>query len=240
MTYLRALKQRECVFKYLRILQHTIGYDVTGLSQHDREQIMALDNHILKTLKDPDFYYPPYNHDVLQCCLTSGLSIGVWKSHALIAYHLCYYPSLRHDNLGRDIDIAPQEWDSVAQFWGVAVRSDFRQQGIAYALAQTAYQIVLKSGYQYIAATCHPENYASLKMLLKLGFVIRKLANKYHGKIRYILCFQQGFHTLLSKNGLVVDARDFVKQQEVLMEGYIGTELHKTPSSSYQIIFRKL
>jgi ribosomal protein S18 acetylase RimI-like enzyme len=223
---------------YLAELREKIGFSVGILSPKHTEQVVELDAHIIKTLSHPDLYHPPYDQAILQVCLRNGLAIGVWKEQALIAYLLAYYPSEHLDNLGRDVDIPREQLDEVAQFWGIAVHTAYRHRSLAFELTKSAMHILTAFGYQSIMATCHPENYYSLRNLLQLGFRIRRLKEKYGGKLRYVLCYNSHQDTNSSWSKMVIDSTDFTTQERLLQEGSIGMELLKT-EQGYQIVFAK-
>jgi hypothetical protein len=68
--------------------------------------------------------------------------------------------------------------------------------------------------------------------LLKGGFVIKKLKDKYGGKLRYIL--YQNLATPINRgieHTIALTNTDIEGQQKALMQGYFGYEARKTAGS---------
>jgi hypothetical protein len=80
--------------------------------------------------------------------------------------------------------------------------------------------------YEHLCATVSPYNFWNIKILLDSGFVIKKLKNKYGGKLRYIV------HQNLKNPGmfpsdpeLMVSLTDFMKQEKLFDAGWSGIML---------------
>lgn len=116
-----------------------------------------------------------------------GLSLGAFDNNVLVGIRLTYFPGVTAHNHGHDLDYSQDELLQVAQFHGTLVKEDKRYNGIGHELVKKNCDEIFMAGYRIILATVHPENEASLKMVLKNGFAPKKLVTKYGGLPRIIL-----------------------------------------------------
>lgn len=155
---------------------------------HEYESdIKHLNNHIIKYLKNKDWYFPAEG-ELLETCLgDAGFSLGLFKADQLIAYQLSFFPGDRKDNLARDLNISNCDYDKVVQFHGSVVHNEHRRNNLALFIREILLTHISSLGYQYCLATCHPDNTPSLKSLTKSNFKIKTLTEKYNGLKRLIL-----------------------------------------------------
>lgn len=173
--------------KHLKKASDTAGFDVRRMDESDFDQLQKLNANIMDHLANPDFYYPPYDTDLLKLCLREGLAVGIFSKNRLIAYQLSYFPEFKEDNLGWDVCLPQERLKDAATFHGIAVHSEYKNNRFGSVLTECVLNIMNEYGCRDIMATCHPDNIHSLRILLQNGFAVRKLKYKYGGKLRYVL-----------------------------------------------------
>jgi len=96
-------------------------------------------------------------------------------------------PNEQPNNLGLDIDLTQAELSKVALMDSIVVSPDFRGMGLQKKLLKYAEGEMKSQGYTHFMATVHPDNSASLKSFLALGYEIKATKLKYDGLLRHIL-----------------------------------------------------
>lgn len=96
-------------------------------------------------------------------------------------------PGLGEKNLGRDLDWPADVLEKCAHIDSVCVRPAFRGHGLQKRLGILAEQRLKEMGIERLLATVHPENAASLRSMLTLGFRIGTTNIKYGGLPRHVL-----------------------------------------------------
>ena len=127
---------------------------------------------------DPD--YVPDTDGILYLC-------RVKDDHELAGVFALAFPGFDEENLGRDIGLADDELFFVAHMDIAAVRTSFRGHGIQKMLMQKAEKDASALGFRYLMCTIHPDNAASMKSALSLGYEVALTKKKYGGLIRNIL-----------------------------------------------------
>lgn len=139
------------------------------LSGLERKEFLAL---------DPD--YIPNTGGILYLCRKKD-------DHSLAGVFSLAFPGLGEENLGRDIGLADDELSFVAHMDIAAVRACFRGCGIQKMLMQMAEKDASALGYRYLMCTIHPDNAASMKSALSLGYKVILTKEMYGGLVRNIL-----------------------------------------------------
>lgn len=127
---------------------------------------------------DPD--YVPDTDGILYLCREK-------KEHELVGVFALAFPGFDEENLGRDIGLADAELSLVAHMDIAAVRTSFRGHGIQKMLMQMAEKDASALGFRYLMCTIHPDNAASMKSALSLGYEVALTKKKYGGLVRNIL-----------------------------------------------------
>lgn len=96
-------------------------------------------------------------------------------------------PGLKDENLGRDIGLNKEELLKVAHMESVAIRPQYRGNGLQYALMQAGEKDLKNMGYHYFMCTVHPDNAYSKKNVMRQGYQVVLTKEKYGGYIRDIL-----------------------------------------------------
>jgi len=205
---------------HLKNASDTAGFEVRRMDETHFDQLQKLNANIMDHLANPDFYYPPYDTDLLKLCLRQRLAVGIFSRQELIAYQLSYFPKFREDNLGRDICLPRNRLKDVATFHGIAVHSEYKKNRFGSVLTECVLNIVSELGYRDVMATCHPDNTHSLRILLKYGFCIRELKYKYGGKLRYVLHKEVNQNKPYPFSETITDHKDILMQENLLRPGY--------------------
>ena len=109
------------------------------------------------------------------------------ESGTLAAFLILRFPGDAEDNLSLDlpeISCLPEE---AVHMESVAVDPAFRGRGLQKAMVILGELTAESLGFSYAFATVHPENRASLKSMLGLGYRIAATKEKYGGKLRHVL-----------------------------------------------------
>ena len=118
----------------------------------------------------------------------------------------------------------------------------YRNRGIGSLIHERAIKESRRRGAKKLIATCAPNNYPSLTMLLnKFGWVIRRFKRDFYGKHehRFILELYLAKKPTLSSNGYWINIKDFEKIEEFLKLGYVGTQIN-TKDDGIKILFQKI
>jgi len=158
-----------------------------------------------------------------------GFILGVVSGGSLIAFRNVYFPDINDPewNLGIDLGLPENSLCKTANFQMVCVHADFLGNSLALVMNRHAIRILRSMGtYEHLCATVSPYNFWNIRILLDTGFVIKKLKNKYCGKLRYIV------HQNLKNPGmfpsdpeLMVSLTDFMKQEKLFDAGWSGIML---------------
>ena len=231
-----------------------VEYTMTFLDENYMPQIMDLQEIIVEKLSRPDMLQS-FSFDFMKEHIgPNGFIMGVFVGALLVAFRNVYYPDSRDAewNLGIDIGLPDQELTRVANLQMVCVHPAFRGHSLAQKMNRHALRILKEQDRRYhICATVSPYNYWNIKILLNSGFVIRKLKDKYGGKLRYVV-YQNLKSPTCFDEGTTVSARlsDFEEQKKILNAGLCGVALEQLPSFSctsrdalagcFDVLFKKI
>ena len=108
-------------------------------------------------------------------------------SGALAGVFLAALPGNGEENLGRDIGLPEIELGKVAHMESIAIRSEYRGNGLQHSMMKIAEEELRKQGYRYLMCTVHPENRYSKNNIIKQGYQVVLTKEKYGGYLRDIL-----------------------------------------------------
>jgi len=201
--------------------------------------VINLQEKVVSSLKDRGIFHPN-SIDFLQFCVKKyGRMIGIFVKHELIAYCVIYFPGNSQDNLGADLSFSKTMLHKVAHLEMIAVHPDYRGNSLALKMSQQALVIMKMLKYQHACVTVSPDNFYSLNVVFKSGFLIKALNIKYGDKLRYILhknlLQEQDFHL---KNTVGMPNTNTETQKQLLAQGFIGYKLYQTVEG-YVVMFGK-
>ncbi len=213
-----------------------VEYSMTFLDESYMPQIMDLQEIIVQNLSRRDMLQA-FSYDFMKEHIgLKGFVIGVFIGKRLVAFRNVYYPDSQDAewNLGIDIGLPDMELSRVANLQMVCVHPTFRGNALASKMNRHALHLLKEQSTHYhICATVSPYNYWNVEILLNSGFVIRKLKDKYGGKLRYVV-YQNLKSPMHFDEGTTVSARlsDFEEQKKNFKTGWCGVALEQLPSFS--------
>jgi ribosomal protein S18 acetylase RimI-like enzyme len=210
-----------------------IAFEMRHLANRDLPQIMALQDMILKRLTRTDLL-EAFSREFMQSHIgTNGLIIGTFVQHKLIAFRNVYFPDVtdREWNLGYDIGLdAPEDLRQVANLQMICVHPAFRGNSLGRRMNAHAIAIIRQMRrHTHLCATVSPYNYWNIRILLKSGFTIRTLKEKYNGKLRYVV-YQHLTRTADNRESterIPVRLTDLERQKDLFRRGFIGVGLRE-------------
>jgi len=171
-----------------------------------------------------------------------GRIIGVFADQGLIAFRALYFPDIDdHEwNLGYDIGLQGSELAKVANLQMVCVNPLYRGNQLGLKMNRHAIRFLKEeTDYIHLCATVHPENHYNVRILLRSGFVIKELKEKYGGKLRYIVYQNLRKKINISKNNeILLEVMDIGRQQMMLRSGFHGIALRES-KDGFQVVFAK-
>ena len=96
-------------------------------------------------------------------------------------------PGNSSHNLGLDINLPCSELNKVALMDSIVVLPEFRGMGLQKALLKHAEKQMANLDFTHFMATVHPDNSASLKSFINMGYEIRVTKLKYGGLMRHVM-----------------------------------------------------
>lgn len=205
-----------------------VSYDITFLDEGRLRDIMDLQDLVVKEVHDPELFHPDSIHFIRDRIRKKGRIIGITSENTLIAYRILSFPGSDHDNLGIDLELPENELHRVAHLEFFVVHPEYRGNALQLKTLPAAMSILHDFGYEHLCATVSPRNYPAVSNLLKGGFVIKELKEKYGGKLRYIL--YQNLNIPINheiEHTITVTSTDIEGQKKALMQGYYGYKARK-------------
>jgi len=206
-----------------------VQYEIRILDQSFLPQIMELQQLIIENLLRKDTLQP-FPADFMEEHLgRKGFVLGVLSGSDLLAFRNVYFPDINDMewNLGIDLGFPSRILNKVANLQMVCVHPSCRGNSIAVTMNRHAIRIIKELGiHDHVCATVSPYNFWNIKILLDCGFIIKKLTKKYGGKLRYVvhqdLNCPMSFDSGCSQSVVLTN---FIKQHEMLSNGWYGTDL---------------
>ncbi len=214
------------------------AYAICVLGKSDLSQIMDLQALIVRHLHCSSLL-EPFSPEFMGVHLGKrGLVLGVFSGGVLVGFRNVYFPA-SHDsdwNLGRDIGLAEDQLDKVANLQLICVHPDYRGNGLALKMNRLALNILReRDRHEHICATVSPKNIWNLPVLLSSGFHLRNLKHKYGGKLRYIAYQRLKDVVEFHDEPMVSVALDALDTQKQLLDaGYCGVDLAPMAASEVQ------
>ncbi|PEJ69438.1 N-acetyltransferase [Bacillus wiedmannii] len=221
--------------------QNNEPFHVTLLSLENIEQILSLQNVVVKALEDKSRLQPLSLEEFQYILEGNGMMIGAFIENELIAFRALLVPPIDDEHLGLDIGIQESELHRVIYQEISNVHPSCRGNGMQKILATVIMDELQKedSKYDYVCCTVAPFNIPSLKDKFAQGMEIAALKEKYGGSLRYVFVkelrsdkerdWTDVKHILMSDAG---------KQQALLSEGYRGYEMEKK-EDTFIVKFRR-
>lgn len=224
--------------EYIAGLLGDIECEVREVSIDLLEEVLRLQQEVLKTLEIKEFLSPLTKEELIDC-ITKQLMIGVFVKGELVAFRSLAHPAIDDEHLGYDIGLVTEDLEKVLYQEITVVHPSYRGFGLQKKLGKILMDRIDTSSYTHICATVAPFNFASLKDKLSQGLVIGALKRKYNGKLRYIFYKKLNEERELSNHKIEILMSDIEKQQDLLTKGWIGTSLLKKETVWYVVYEEK-
>ena len=131
------------------------------------------------------------NADYTRRMLSTGMGIGYkaieTESGNTAGVFLAVIPGTDKSNLGRDAEMPDSLLPFIAHMDSAAVLPEYRGCGLQKRLMTAAEEDLKAMGMRYLMCTVHPDNRFSLNNVLRQGYKIVTVKEKYGGNIRAIL-----------------------------------------------------
>lgn len=213
-----------------KLKQNNDPFHVTLLSLEHIEQILSLQNVVVKALEDKSRLQPLSLEEFQYILEGNGMMIGAFIENELIAFRALLVPPIDEEHLGLDIGLPESELHRVIYQEISNVHPNCRGNGMQKILATVIMNELQKedSKYDYVCCTVAPFNIPSLKDKFAQGMEIAALKEKYGGSMRYV--FVKELRGNIEKNWMDVRSvpmSDAGGQQALLSAGYRGYEMKK-------------
>lgn len=117
-----------------------------------------------------------------------GFTVAAYdKEEKLVGFCIIRIPMEAEDNLGSYLSLSLEEKRKVIHMESAVVSSTMRGLGLQRKMMSYAEDLLKDTSYTYFMATVHPDNIASRKSLLNLGYEVIATVEKYGGLPRNIL-----------------------------------------------------
>ncbi|MBT3393647.1 MAG: GNAT family N-acetyltransferase [Waddliaceae bacterium] len=212
-------------------------YIIHILDEEDVDAVMALHGIMIKALKNPLFFKMSPKEFFEKCLSGNRLSLGITVEEKLVACRITFIPDSMVGNQGMEVGIPAEELTQLAQFEGIITHPEYRRLGLGKKIMETNIAMIDKTDIRHIVATCYPENYPVIKILLGNGFVIKNLKETYGNMIRFFVHRNRDMvNTREYRGKTIVDHLDYEKQKKLLDAGLVGVGIEKT-DNGYSIVY---
>ena len=212
-------------------------YQIKFLNKNHLNQVLCLQDLIVKNLPDPTIYYVEPDQFFSNQLNTGKSSIGFFYGDQLVAYNMASFPSIDEENLGIDIGLKKEETLQVVQLGPGAVHPDHRKRGLLSKIAKEHPIIIKKMGYRHVCFTAAPTNYPTIKAFTDNGFLIKQLKLKFNNLFRYIFyldlkeeCFKHPQYSVR------IPSTDIESQKFIFSLGFYGYSVLKN-DNGFDIVF---
>ena len=187
------------------------------LSERDIPMALEFELSCYERLKDKEIFIPESERGYRKS-LKGGLILGAFFEGQIVgAWNLTPFGEDR-ESYGYDLGLESQ-LDSLINFESAIVEPSFRGIGIDKKAVSIAVE-ALKKGFRYFACTVSPSNPASIKAMLKNGFLIKALKEKYGGHERFVL-LKDIKNPRPMETSFTLEPTDKERIKELLDEGYL-------------------
>lgn len=153
----------------------------------DTQAFLTLLHEVREGMSCPEWFYLDPDEDV-RVMMAGGKMhlIMAMDGDRLAGAFDWIAPGLDKFNYGHDLGLSEEQLMRCANMDSVAVRPEYRGQGLHRTLQAAAEQDAISAGYNILLCTIHPDNVYSLRNALHLGYEIAAKLPKY-GSVRYLL-----------------------------------------------------
>lgn len=160
-----------------------MGLIYKKVEETDKEQLLNLIDIVLKSLANPSFFIPydQWELDNMFDEINYAYLHGSYDGNELVAMGQLYVSQNILTELKKELGVTKYK---VCELGGILVLPEYRRQGIAANLELLNLNLAKNLGFDYIAATVHPDNISSKKALEKIGLDFIKETTLSNGFLR--------------------------------------------------------
>lgn len=164
----------------------TLFFKVLDITYLD--QMLALQDEIIKSLPDKTWYVPTSSEEFLDYLSGLGTILGyVTSDNELAALGIYAHYGKNEHNYGYDLSLTGDDLLKVGQIDCTIVKESFRGNSLQKLLCQALEEVGKENNTPIMTATVSPDNIYSLNTFLKYGYEIKCDKLKYGGLRRFVL-----------------------------------------------------
>lgn len=163
---------------------------IRTLSIKEMGKVLDLQEFIGDELGNKEIFYKHHRAEIFRFMRHGGYAIGVFNSKKeLIAYRIISRPRESKENLGRDIGLKGQELMNVLHLESVAVKPDYRGNGLELLTYEFAREYIENFDQMHLFYAVFPKNVISLKNMFSKSFMVVNIKNMHRIGDRTFLRF---------------------------------------------------
>lgn len=203
---------------------HKHPYILRVLDSCDLPAVMQLQHRLVTGMEQKELYVPISEAEMLYLLEGNGEALGFFIENKMYAACSLLHKVDYENNMACELDFSEEELTRVAQLELSLVDLDLRGYKLQYKMACIlAERVQKRSEIRYLFTTVSPYNYPSIETVTSMGLYIAKLSKMYYGWDRYVVYkdFEQPIKLDIN-NPIILSNTSFIKQQELLHNGYRG------------------
>ena len=201
--------------------------------------ILNLQAQVARWLSDPKIFHLQSEADLRDIFRLDRSVIGVMADNVLAAYSIIRLPGDAADNLGRDLNIPPEELCNVAHLQAIAVHPAYRGNGLQRRMERAHLGVIRDLGFKHVCSTISPQNPVSLCNTLECGFLVKGLRPKFEGWWRFILHRSFPRETMMRSETIRISGSDIAGQVDLLSRGFVGFKMAFVPQG-FDVFYGRL
>ncbi len=165
-----------------------MDFAIVPATQADVPVIQAIHDESIAALPRPEFFFASDEAFFVQHIAEDGFTLLAKTNGETAGFLLVDIPAMDERNLGRDAGFGGADLMQCAHMDTACVRPAYRGHGLQKRLMLAAEARLRDQGFAYAFATVHPDNAASLRSMVSIGYSIVATKPKYGGLLRHIMC----------------------------------------------------
>ena len=161
---------------------------ITEIKKEEAVQALELIHEVYREIPEKSWFSLDGDKELLGYMTGTGFALKAVEESKIEAVFVARTTNLGEENLGKYLNLSPEEMREVAHMEIAMVRATYRGQGLQKRMMQEAETRLKEAGYHYLMGTAHPENVYSVNNFKKLGYEIVAEDLKYGGLPRCIFC----------------------------------------------------
>lgn len=219
---------KEIVLSRGHLVDHQSGeiktYQIIVLDKSSKEEIISIQDRVVAKLPDKVSYEPLTLAEIDAVFDEEGYALGVLVSGRLVGFRVVTYNDEETLSMAEHLQLPAHK---VVFFESTVILNRYQGNGLQWAMMRDALNYISdRHIFQYAVSTVAPQNIASLKNLLKAGFVTVSLEPLYGGKCRFICQKNLDEEMVLGDDTIRIQMNMPGTIQEKHRSGYKGTAMY--------------